>query len=115
MLVKTNKSFNQFTRHALLEKVGGYVNKSKSLEEEILRVKKKNNLNKIYRFDLGENVDGFSPMVNDFLQNLYKNKVLFSKLHEYPDITHLTLRKRLGAIFNIPRQKNIILDGPIKQ
>ena len=111
MLVKTNKSFNQFTRHALLEKVGGYVNKSKSLEEEIVRLKTRNNLNRIYRFDLGENVDGFSPMVNDFLENLYKNEILFSKLHEYPDITHLTLRKRLGAIFNIPRQNIVISAG----
>jgi len=111
MLVKTNKSFNQFTRHALLEKVGGYVNKSKSLEEEIVRLRNRNNLNRIYRFDLGENVDGFSPMVNDFLENLYKNEILFSKLNEYPDITHLSLRKRLGAIFNIPRQNIVISAG----
>lgn len=111
MFVKTIKSFNQITRHALLEKVEGYVSKNKSLEEEIVRLKRKNNLQKIYRFDLGENVDGFSPLVNDFLENLYKNEILFSKLHEYPDITHLSLRKRLGAIFNIPRQNIVISAG----
>jgi histidinol-phosphate aminotransferase len=111
MLVKTIKSFNQITRHALLEKVEGYVSKNKSLEEEIVRLKKKLNLQKIYRFDLGENVDGFSPLINDFLENLYKNEILFSKLHEYPDIAHLSLRKRLGAIFNIPRQNIVISAG----
>jgi histidinol-phosphate aminotransferase len=111
MLVKTIKSFNQVTRHALLEKVQGYVSKNKSIEEEVYRLKKKNNLNRIYRFDLGENVDGFSPMVNEFLENLHKNEILFSKLHEYPDITHLSLRKRLGAIFNIPRQNIVISAG----
>jgi histidinol-phosphate aminotransferase len=111
MIVKTVKSFNQFTRHALSEKVAGYVNKSKSLEEEVVRLKKRYNLQKIYRFDLGENVDGFSPKINEFLENLYKNEVLFSKLHQYPDITHLSLRERIGAIFNIPRQQIVISAG----
>jgi len=111
MLVKTIKSFNLITRNALLEKVSGYVNKSKSLEAEIVRIKKKNNLKKIYRFDLGENIDGFSPKVNDFLENLHKNEVLFSKLHQYPDITHLSLRERIGATFNVPRQNIVISAG----
>ena len=111
MLVKTIKSFNLVTRNALLERVKGYVNKSKSLEAEILRIKKRNNLKKIYRFDLGENIDGFSPKVNDFLENLHKNEVLFSKLHQYPDITHLSLRERIGATFNVPRQNIVISAG----
>ena len=111
MIVKTIKSFNQFTRNALAEKVGGYVNKSKSQEEEVVRLKKRYNLQKIYRFDLGENVDGFSPKINEFLENLYKNEVLFSKLHQYPDITHLSLRERIGATFNIPRQHIVISAG----
>lgn len=111
MIVKTIKSFNLVTRNALLEKVKGYVNKSKSLEAEILRIKKRNNLKKIYRFDLGENIDGFSPKVNSFLENFPKNEVLFSKLHQYPDITHLSLRERIGATFNVPRQNIVISAG----
>lgn len=111
MLVKTIKSFNQFTRQALLERVGGYVSKTKSLEEEILTLKKENNLSKIYRFDLGENVDGFSPKVNEFLENLYKNEILFSKLHNYPDITHIGLRERIGTTLNVPRQHIVISAG----
>lgn len=111
MFVKTIKSFNLITRNALLEKVKGYVNKTKSLEAEILRIKKKNNLKKIYRFDLGENIDGFSPKVNDFLENLHKNEVLFSKLHQYPDITHVTLRERIAATFKVPRQNIVISAG----
>ena len=111
MITKTVKSFNQFTRHALMEKVDGYVNKSKSLEEEIFRIKKENNLQKIYRFDLGENVDGFSPIVNDFIKILYNNKLLISKLNQYPDVTHLNLRERLATIFKIPRQSIVISAG----
>jgi histidinol-phosphate aminotransferase len=111
MIVKTVKSFNQVTRHAISEKVAGYVNKSKSQEEEVVKLKKRYNLQKIYRFDLGENVDGFSPKINIFLENLYKNEVLFSKLHQYPDITHLSLRERIGDTFNIPRQHIVISAG----
>lgn len=111
MIVKTVKTFNQVTRNALSEKINGYVSKTKSLEAEIVRIKKRNNLTKIYRFDLGENIDGFSPKVNSFLENLHKNEVLFSKLHQYPDITHLSLRERLGATFNVPRQNIVISAG----
>jgi histidinol-phosphate aminotransferase len=111
MFVKTIKSFNQFTRNALLEKVGGYVNKNKSLEREILYIKRTYNLSKIYRFDLGENVDGFSPKVNKYLSTFSRNEVLFSKLHQYPDITHTSLRERLGAIFKVPRQNIVISAG----
>jgi histidinol-phosphate aminotransferase len=111
MIVKTIKSFNQATRYALLEKVSGYVSKSKSLEEEVLRLRKKFNLKEIYRFDLGENVDGFSPAVTDLLETLNKKKNLFSKLHEYPDVAHLGLRKALGDMFNVPRQHIVMSAG----
>lgn len=111
MIAKTVKSFNQFTRHALLEKVEGYVSKSKSLEEEIYRLKKQYDLQKIYRFDLGENVDGFPSIVNDFVKILYSNKILISRLNQYPEITHTSLRERLGAIFKVPRQNIVISAG----
>lgn len=111
MIAKTVKSFNQFTRHALLEKVEGYVSKSKSLEDEIYRIKKEYDLKKIYRFDLGENVDGFPPIVNEFVKILYTNKILISRLNQYPDITHTSLRERLGAIFKVPRQNIVISAG----
>jgi histidinol-phosphate aminotransferase len=110
MIVKTAKSFNQFTRHALLERVNGYVNKTKSFEEDILLLKKQG-LKEIYRFDLGENTDGFSPLINDFIQILFQNNILISKLHQYPDITHLNIRERLAEIHNIPRQHIVISSG----
>lgn len=105
MLVKTIKSFNLLTRNALPEKERGYVNKSESIEEI-----KNNTRKKIYRFDLGENIDGFSPKVNTFLENIHKNEALFSKLHKYPEITHLSLRKLIASAFNVP-QKNIIISA----
>jgi histidinol-phosphate aminotransferase len=111
MIVKTIKSFNQFTRHALLERVDGYVNKTKSFEEDILRLKDFYGLDAIYRFDLGENTDGFSPIIDNFINILYENNILISRLHNYPDITHLSIRERLAEIYNIPRQFIVISAG----
>lgn len=113
MLVKTVKSFNQLTQNALLEKVEGYVSKNKSLEGEYTELKKQNNLSRIYRFDMGESIDGFSPLINDLLTDLSKNIIPFSKkmLQEYPDITHLSLRKRLGAIYDVPIDNILISAG----
>lgn len=111
MITKTRKFFNQATRQSLLDQVGGYVDKSHSINLEIDELKKKYNINKVYRFDLGENVDGFSPLINYFLEELYKNKSIFSRLNEYPDITHRNLRKRLASLYNINREDIVISTG----
>ncbi len=112
MLVKTIKSFNQTTQNALLEKAEGYVSKNKSVEGELSGLKKQNNLPRTYRFDLGESIDGFSPLINNLLEDLSRNIIPFSKkmLQEYPDVSHVYLRKRLGAIFDVPFQ-NILLSA----
>ena len=94
-----------------MEKVNGYVNKTKSFEEDILLLKEFYGLENIYRFDLGENTDGFSPLIDDFINILYENNNLISKLHRYPDITHLAIRERLAEIYNIPRQYIVISSG----
>ena len=64
MIIKTYKFFNQSTRQSLLDHVNGYFDKSKSISSEIGRLRKKFGVNNIYRFDLGENVDGFSPKIH---------------------------------------------------
>ena len=111
MITKTYKFFNQATKQALLDQVGGYIDKSKSVEKEIIELKNKYNLKKIYRFDLGENVDGFSPAIIDYLEDLYQNNTLFNKLNEYPDITHIELRKQLSSLNGIDKEQIVISTG----
>jgi histidinol-phosphate aminotransferase len=108
MLIKTYKFFNQLTRQALLDSVNGYVDKSKSVTSEINKLRGKFGIKKIYRFDLGENADGFSPKINEYLRKAENQKVLFEKLNEYPNVTHIGLRQQLAEFYHIDR-KNIVL------
>ncbi|MCG8698024.1 MAG: hypothetical protein MI922_08225, partial [Bacteroidales bacterium] len=111
MLIKTHKYFNQLTRQALLDHVNGYVDKSKSVTSEIKRIKSKYGLNKIYRFDLGENADGYSPTVSNYIDNLYTEKKLFEKLNEYPDVTHNVLRQELANFYNLGKEQIVLSTG----
>ena len=111
MLTKTFKYFNQLTRQALIDKLDAYVTKAKSLSLEIARVKSKYGLEKIYRFDLGENVDGFSPKVQEYLDCLHQNKKFFEEINEYPDITHRVFREEIAALHNISREQIVISTG----
>ncbi|MFC2138494.1 pyridoxal phosphate-dependent aminotransferase [Bacteroidota bacterium] len=111
MITKTYKFFNQSTKQALLDQVNGYVDKSKSTNAEITEIKRKYNLSDVYRFDLGENVDGFSPVIMEFLEDLYQEKSLFSKINEYPDITHRNLRKNLSDLYAIKRENIVLSTG----
>ncbi|MBN1182704.1 MAG: histidinol-phosphate aminotransferase family protein [Bacteroidales bacterium] len=111
MFTKQYKFFNQSTRLALFEGVKGYVDKSESILEEIEKLKTTYNLKQIYRYDLGENVDGFSPKVATYLNNLMNSNELFSLLNQYPDITHKALRIQLSNIYQIPRECFVISTG----
>ncbi|MCK4662976.1 MAG: histidinol-phosphate aminotransferase family protein [Bacteroidales bacterium] len=101
MYYKTYKFFNQSTRQAMFERVKGYVNKFSSVEVEIQRLKIEYNLDKIYRFDLGENMDGFSPEIKKFLGNITQKDDHFLNLNRYPDVTHDVLKKRIAGKFDI--------------
>jgi len=111
MITKTYKFFNQSTKQALLDQVNGYVDKSKSTTAEITEIKRKYNVSKVYRFDLGENVDGFSPSIMHFLEDLYREKSLFNKINEYPDITHRSLRRNLSELYSIKRENIVLSTG----
>ena len=56
--MKTHKFFNTATRQAMFEKVKGYVDKSLDLNAEIARIQREHGLERVYRFDLGENAEG---------------------------------------------------------
>jgi len=91
--------------------VKGYIDKSESIHDEIEHIKKQYNLEKVYRFDLGENVDGFSPKVKDYINSIYHKNKLYELFNQYPDITHKTLRKKLSNIHQIPRENFVISTG----
>jgi len=111
MLIKTYKFFNQLTQQALLDDIEGYVDKSQSVSNEIIKLQSRCGIEKIYRFDLGENVDGFSPNINNLFNNPFREKNLFDKLNEYPSITHRQLRQKIAQLHGILREQIVISTG----
>lgn len=111
MLHKTYKLFNQSTRQALFERVKGYVVKSYNKGNEIAAIGAKYNIKKFYRFDLGENVLGFSPMIYQFLlrfQHALREDV---QLNNYPEVVHARLRRRIAERHSIDPNRVVISTG----
>ncbi len=111
MLQKTYKFFNQSTRQALFERVKGYVTKSYSKGEEIDQIVEEHDLKRIYRFDLGENVIGFSPLVYQFLRRLRNIQEEDMQLNNYPEVIHGRIRKRIAEKHEINPDWVVISTG----
>lgn len=101
MHIKTHKFFNSFTRQAMFEKVTGYVDKSIDPEVELERIRSEYQPERIYRFDLGENAEGYSPMIRAYLDELRSDGKLLSRLNEYPDRNHTKLVRKLARKFGV--------------
>lgn len=111
MLIKTYKFFNQLTQQAMLDHIDGYVDKSQSISSEIIKLKSRFGTEKIYRFDLGENVEGFSPNIHNLFNNPFRDQNLFEKLNEYPSITHRQLRQKISQLHGIQKEQIVISTG----
>lgn len=111
MLIKTHKYFNQLTRQALLDHVNGYVDKTSSLINELKRLKSKYGIEKIYRFDLGENADGYSPNIQKYINSLHLDNKLTKSFNEYPEVTHRKLREDISKYYNVSRDQVVISTG----
>jgi len=104
--MKTHKFFNAATRQAMFEKVLGYVDKSLDVEAELGRIRQEHRVQRIYRFDLGENAEGYSPRILQYLDALRGNGDIQARLGQwlnaYPDRSHAALKQALGRRYGIP-------------
>ena len=60
--------FSRLTMDALGETSGDYVSKDHDELARIEELKRKHGLEHIYRFDIGKNTDGFTPLIGDVLE-----------------------------------------------
>ena len=58
-------------------------------------------LERILRFDVGSNTDGYSPLAQDVFASGYLAGMLGKSLREYPDTTYELLRKRLALRYGL--------------
>jgi histidinol-phosphate aminotransferase len=107
MLLNEIMCFNENTQYALQHNVVGYVNKQKSINSEIIEYKKRFNLKNVYRFDLGENVDGFSPEVFD----IFNNPKIIGEINEYPSMTHNFIKRKFTKLYDISNKEIILSTG----
>jgi histidinol-phosphate aminotransferase len=95
--IKTNTFFNLVTQRALYEKVGGYISKEFYIQEYIKILKAKHNLERIYRFDLGQNNEGCSPAVEARLRALLETEDIRIYMKNYPEFICRELRQKIAT------------------
>ena len=78
--------------------IKGYVDKTKGTESFLEEIKQIYGLEKILKFDLGENPEGPSPTLIDELKKFIRNLSLIS---EYPDSSYLKLREELAKFYGV--------------
>lgn len=107
MINRTDTYLNNSTRLALIDTISGYVNKQISYRSDFDEIINEHGHSEFFRFDLGENCDGYSPLINKLLSN----ENLLQNLNEYPDVTHLALRKQIAEIYEINSNEIVLSTG----
>ena len=98
--IKTRTFFNIGTQRALYDKVGGYVNKEFYIQEYIKILKERHHLDRIYRFDLGQNNDGCTEEIEERFKELSQTNIR-QYIKNYPEFICLELRKKIANLHNI--------------
>lgn len=98
--IKTRTFFNIGTQRALYDKPGGYVNKEFYIQEYMKILKERHNLDKIYRFDLGQNNDGCTEEIEERFKELSRTSIR-QYIKNYPEFICLDLRKKIAELHKI--------------
>lgn len=100
MRVRISHLINSLTRQALFEVVPGYVAKEVDFESLEREARRKYGVDRLRRFDLGENADGCTPAVRQFMEGLSAAD-LGHFLSSYPE-TAAALKDRLAELNGVP-------------
>jgi histidinol-phosphate aminotransferase len=98
--IKTHTFFNVGTQRALYDKIGGYITKEFYIQEYIKILKERHKLDKVYRFDLGQNCDGCADAVAVRFRELSRTDVR-QYIKNYPEFICLDLRKKIAELHNV--------------
>ncbi|MDQ1355206.1 MAG: Aminotransferase class I/II-fold pyridoxal phosphate-dependent enzyme [Acidobacteriota bacterium] len=109
--VKTHTFFNPGTQRALYEKVGGYINKEFYIQEYIKILQAKYKLDRVYRFDLGQNNDGCAVEVEERFKELVEQKDIRQYIKNYPEFICRDLRRKIADLHQIQSDWVILSAG----
>ncbi|HBD93230.1 MAG: hypothetical protein A2015_10965 [Spirochaetes bacterium GWF1_31_7] len=99
--IRTHTFFNLGTQRALYEKVDGYINKEFYIKEYIEDIKNKYKLDRIYRFDMGQNNDGCYTGISSIIERILKNNDISDYIKKYPEFVCRNLRKKIGNLHEV--------------
>lgn len=113
--IRTDNFFNLVTQRALAEKVIGYVNKEFYAQQYIEVLRAKYNLDRIYRFDLGQNNDGCAREVEHSFRDLIQKQNTSQYIKDYPEFICWDLLQKIAAMHRIPREEWILFSAGLDQ
>ncbi len=99
------------TRVALSAETEDYISKDTDEQELIDRLKRDHNLEKVYRFDIGKNSDGYSDLVDGVLEEADLAGLCRQNLVEYPDNHYRLLRRRLADLHGLDPDRFVLSAG----
>ncbi len=111
MNIPTQQVFNNQTQMALLHKVESYLGNDDDEFNKYGDTIKKYNLQKIYKFDIGRNCDGFSPLIKEVMEQVDLTKEAVINLVDYPDNHYRLLTSYLSKLYAVKADWFVIGSG----
>lgn len=102
---------SRLTRMALSAETEDYISKDTDEHELIERLKRDNGLEKVYRFDIGKNSDGYSDLIEAVLKDADLAELCRQNLVDYPDNHYRLLRNRLSELHGLNTEWFVLSAG----
>jgi histidinol-phosphate aminotransferase len=111
MQIQARKLFTLPTQLALMERVGDYINKDVDENELIAQAMAGFGLDRVLRFDVGKNTDGFSPLVRETIEATDMERMAVHHLIEYPDNHYRLLKKWISDFYAVKPEWFVLSAG----
>ena len=107
----SRRLLNHNTTQALTAETEDYVSKDTDEYALIERLKKDNGLERVYRFDIGKNSDGYSDLIDGVLELSKIAEICRQNLADYPDNHYSLLRGRLADLHGLDPEWFVLSAG----
>lgn len=96
---------SSLARRAMGRASGDYVSKDVDELAVVRRLKSEHGLEHVYRFDIGKNTDGFSPLIHEVMDTPELVGLMAGSLTEYPENHYGNLRRQLARLHGLAEEE----------